>query len=67
MVSEETSSINLDDILHVTVIPEANIVELVLDGRKTPLTLTLEGAMVSATKVEKAVGFSVGTANASSG
>jgi len=55
MVSEGTSTIKLEKVFDVTAIPEANIVELVVDGRKTPIIFTLHGAMALATKIEKTI------------
>lgn len=53
MLAEGTSTTKLEKILDVTVIPEANIVEMVVDGRKSPMIFTLPSAVVFGTKIEK--------------
>jgi hypothetical protein len=53
IVAEGTSTIKLEKVFDITVTPEANIVELIVEGRKAPMIFTLPGAMVFGAKIEK--------------
>lgn len=55
MVYEGTTTIKLVKILDITTTPEANLLELIIDGRKTPILITLPTAAVFAAKIQQAI------------